>query len=128
LWNTFITIGRAGAFLKLLNATVLPTMARLAEAIACGELDSVYEEIEAIDFSKHVLSVAPRDLLVMPDGASGWADLGNQARVIDTLDRHEMEPEWLREMRRSNILAGLNGQVRVPRQTTRVVMQDAVTV
>ena len=128
LWNTFITIGRARAFLKLLNATVLPTMTRIAEAIVCDDLGSVYNEIDAIDFSKHVLSVEPRDLLVMPDGASGWADLGNQARVIDTLDRHEMEPEWLREMRRSNILAGLNGQGRVPQQTSRAVMQDMVTV
>jgi hypothetical protein len=128
LWNTFITIGRAGTFLKLLNVTVRPTLARLAEAIACNDLDSVYEEIEAIDFSKHVLSVAPRDLLVMADGASGWADLGNQARVIDTLDRHEMEPEWLREMRRSNILAGLNRPVRMPQNIRRTVMQDIVTV
>ena len=70
----------------------------------------------------------PRDLLVMPDGTSGWADLGNQARVIDTLDRHEMEPDWLREMRRSNILAGLNVQVHVGQQTSRAVMQDTVTV
>ena len=128
LWNTFITIGRAGAFLKLLNATVRPTLARIAEAIACDDLDSVYEEIEAIDFSSHVLSVAPCELLVMPDGASGWADLGNQARVIETLDRHEMEPEWLREMRRSNILAELNARVHVRQQTSRAVIQDMVTV
>jgi hypothetical protein len=128
LWNTFITIGRAGAFLKLLNATVLPTMARIAQAIVADDLDSVYNEIETMDFSKHVLSVAPRNLLVMPDGASGWADLGNQARVINTLDRHEMEPEWLREMRRSNVLAGLNGQVHARQQTSRAVMQDMVTV
>ena len=128
LWNTFITIGRSRAFLKLLNATVLPTLVRIAEAIGCDDLDSVYEEIEAIDFSKHVLSVAPRDLLVMPDGGSGWADLGNQARVIDTLDRHQMQPEWLCEMRRSNILAGLNGQVLVPQRTSRAVMHETVTV
>ena len=128
LWNTFITIGRAGAFLKLLNATVRPTMARIAEAIACDDLESVYEEIETIDFSKDVLSVETRDLLVMPAGVSGWTDLGNQARVIDTLDRHEIEPEWLREMRRSNIRAGLNVQVHVHQQTKRAVMQETVTV
>ena len=126
LWNTFITIGRAGAFLKLLNATVRPTLVSIAEAIVGDDLDSVYNEIEAIDFSKHVLSVEPQDLLVMPDGASGWADLGNQARVIDTLDRHQMEPQWLLEMRRSN-LAGLSGQV-LRQQTSHAVMQDTVTV
>ncbi|MGH9880016.1 MAG: sugar phosphate nucleotidyltransferase [Pyrinomonadaceae bacterium] len=31
LWNTFITIGRAGAFLKLLSATVLPVLTRMAD-------------------------------------------------------------------------------------------------
>ena len=59
LWNTFITIGRAGAFLKLLSATVLPAMTSIAEAVARGNLDSVYNEIETIDFSKHVLSMEP---------------------------------------------------------------------
>jgi mannose-1-phosphate guanylyltransferase len=101
LWNTFITIGRAGAFLKLLSATVLPAMTSISEAVARGNLDSVYNEIETIDFSKHVLSMEAGGLLVMADNTSGFADLGNQARVIDTLDRHKIEPDWLREMRRS---------------------------
>jgi mannose-1-phosphate guanylyltransferase len=128
LWNTFITIGRASAFRKLLTATVMPSMSRIAEAVARGDLDNVYNEIESIDFSKHVLSVDPSGLLVMPDGASGWADLGNQARVIDTLDRHEIEPDWLREMRRSSCPAQPNQQVHVAQQTSRAVMQDTVTV
>ena len=108
LWNTFITIGRAGAFLKLLSATVLPVMTSLAEAVVCGNLDSVYNEIETIDFSKHVLSMEPGSLLVMADNTSGWADLGNQARVIHTLDRNNTEPDWLREMRRSDVAAHVN--------------------
>src|SRR4029079_16431671 len=56
LWNTFITIGRAGAFLKLVSASVLPAMPSMAEAVAHGDLDGVYNEIETIDFSKDVLS------------------------------------------------------------------------
>jgi mannose-1-phosphate guanylyltransferase len=113
LWNTFITIGRASAFLKLLNATVLPAMTSIAEAVVCGNLDSVYNEIDTIDFSKHVLSMKPGGLLVMADNMSGWADLGNQARVIHTLDRNNTEPEWLREMRRSDVAVQLNLQVHV---------------
>ena len=104
LWNTFISIGRAGAFLKLLSATVLPAVSTMAEAFADGDLESVYDQIEAIDFSKHVLSRQTDGLLVMADNTSGWADLGNQDRVIDTLDRYEIEPDWLREMRLSNVL------------------------
>jgi mannose-1-phosphate guanylyltransferase len=113
LWNTFITIGRAGAFLKLLSATVLPAMTSMAEAVVRGNLDSVYNEIETIDFSKHVLSVEPGGLLVMADNTSGWADLGNQARVIHTLDRNNTEPDWLRQMRRSDVAAQLNLSVHV---------------
>jgi mannose-1-phosphate guanylyltransferase len=113
LWNTFITIGRAGAFLKLLSATVLPAMTSMAEAVVGGNLDIVYNEIETIDFSKHVLSMEPGGLLVMADNTSGWADLGNQARVIHTLDRNNTEPDWLREMRRSDVATQLNLQVQV---------------
>ncbi len=120
LWNTFITIGRASAFLKLLSATVLPAMTSIAEAVARRNLDSVYNEIEAIDFSKHVLSREPGGLLVMADHTSGWADLGNQARVIDTLDRNNTEPDWLRKMRRSDVAAQVNLHVQIgPRKGPR---------
>ena len=127
LWNTFVIIGRAGAFLKLLTATVLPAVSRIAEGIAHGELDNVYSEMEIIDFSKDVLSIEPRSLLVMPDGISGWADLGNQARVIDALDRNNIEPKWLREMRRSSV-APINAQVQVKSQTVRPLMAHTMTV
>lgn len=128
LWNTFITIGRASAFLKLLRATVLPAMTSMAEAVARGDLQSVYNEIETIDFSKHVLSMNTSGLLVMPDNMSGWADLGNQARVIDTLDRNNIEPAWLRTMRRSNISDQVNVQVHVGQERARIVMRNAATV
>ena len=128
LWNTFITIGRASAFLKLLSATVLPAMTSMAEAVARGDLQSVYNEIETIDFSKHVLSVDTSGLLVMPDNMSGWADLGNQARVIDTLDRNNIEPAWLRTMRRANVCDQVNVQVHVGQERAHAVMGNAATV
>jgi mannose-1-phosphate guanylyltransferase len=99
LWNTFVAIGRAGVFLKLLAATQMPAMTRIADAVAHQDLASVYGELEAIDFSRDVLSREPRRLLVMEDAASGWADLGHPERVISTLDRHHIEPTWLSEMR-----------------------------
>ncbi len=91
-------------------------------------LDSVYNEIETIDFSKHVLSMEAGGLLVMADNVSGWADLGNHARVIDTLDRNEIEPDWLREMRRSKVPAQPNAQVHVGHETPRAVMRNTATV
>jgi mannose-1-phosphate guanylyltransferase len=128
LWNTFITIGRAGAFLKLLSATVLPAMMSIAEAVADGNLESVYNEIETIDFSKHVLSMEAGSLLVMADNASGWADLGNQARVIDTLDRNNIEPDWLRQMRELQSSRPPNPEVHVGHETTRAAMRNTAVV
>jgi hypothetical protein len=49
----------------------------------------------------------------MADNMSGWADLGNQARVIHSLDRNNTEPDWLCEMRRSDVAAQVNLQVHV---------------
>jgi mannose-1-phosphate guanylyltransferase len=128
LWNTFVTIGRASAFLKLLRATVSPALTSIAEAVASGDLNSVYNEIETIDFSKHVLTREAGRLLVMADNTSGWADLGNEARVIDTLERNKIEPAWLREIRRSRVPAELNVQVPLRCETALVTMRNTVTV
>jgi hypothetical protein len=58
--------------------------------------------MDTIDFSNDVLSLDASHLLVVEDSASGWADLGNPQRVIETLDRHQIEPDWLCEIRRTN--------------------------
>lgn len=126
LWNTFVTVGRAGAFLKLLAGTVMPAMSQIAEGVSRGDLDSVYSKIETIDFSKQVLSVDPHGLLVMPLRTSGWADLGNQARVIETLNRNNIEPEWLREMRSASV-APSRVHVNRDRQSARPLMSNVAT-
>ena len=128
LWNTFITIGRAAAFLELLRATASPAMTRMAEAVVSGDLERVYNDIEALDFSKHVLSRKPDGLLVMPDDTSGWADLGNQARVIQTLDRDNNEPHWLREMRRANLARRMKWQKHVRPRRPCVAIRTTVNV
>jgi mannose-1-phosphate guanylyltransferase len=99
LWNTFVAIGRAGAFLNLLAATVMPAMSRIAEAVAHCDLSRAYRDIETIDFSRDVLSREPGRLLVIEDAGSGWADLGHPERVISTLDRYQIQSRWLSEIR-----------------------------
>jgi mannose-1-phosphate guanylyltransferase len=103
LWNTFVIVGHAGAFLESLNSTAPAVVSRIADALAHDDLEGAYHNLDAIDFSKDVLSREPHRLLVMQDSASGWADLGTPGRVIDTLVRHRIEPEWLSEMRRANV-------------------------
>ncbi len=102
LWNTFVAVGSVGAFLNVLAATQMDAMTRIRQAVMNRDLGSVYGEIEAIDFSRDVLSREPARLVVVEDAASGWADLGHPERVISTLDRHQIQPKWLSEMRATN--------------------------
>jgi len=98
IWNTFVTIGSAAAFLELLRATV-PRLSRwLGDLHNRFELDRLYDKIAPVDFSKAVLTRMPARLVVLQDAASGWTDLGSPGRVIDMLRRHGVRPSWLREV------------------------------
>jgi mannose-1-phosphate guanylyltransferase len=99
LWNTFVTIGRADAFLELLCAGIPDVVFRLAGAVTDSDLDGAYREVRAVDFSRDVLAPQPQRLLVLRDAASGWTDLGNPARVFNTLARNSIEPAWLNQVR-----------------------------
>jgi mannose-1-phosphate guanylyltransferase len=101
LWNTFVTVGHASAFLELLRSTIPDAMVKIADAVARDDLDDAYLDLDSIDFSMAVLSREPHRLLVIPDAASGWTDLGDPDRVIETLIQTQIEPDWLREMRGS---------------------------
>jgi mannose-1-phosphate guanylyltransferase len=125
LWNTFVAIGRAGAFLNLLAAAHMSAMTRIARAVSHRDLGSAYRDIDSIDFSRDVLSRESRSLLVMEDAISGWADLGHPERVISILDRHQIEPRWLSEMRSAT--PELNPKVSLRHQTIGA-FQDLVTV
>jgi len=99
LWNTFVTVGRTLSFLKLFTDTLRQAMTQVSDALARGNMDVAYRQIETIDFSKDVLSRDQRKLLVIPDKNSGWADLGNPLRVMETLIRNRIEPSWFRKIR-----------------------------
>jgi hypothetical protein len=92
LWNTFVTVSHADAFLKLLSSTVLNAVAEVAGALARDDLDSAYRDLDMIDFSKDVRSLNPRQFPAPPD-----------ERVIETLAQNQIEPEWLRKMRGPHI-------------------------
>jgi mannose-1-phosphate guanylyltransferase len=102
LWNTFVTVGRADAFLELLCAEIPDVMFRLAGALTDNDLSLAYREIRAVDFSRDVLAPQPHRLLVLRDAASGWTDLGNPSRVFDTLLRNSIEPAWLSQVCRAS--------------------------
>ena len=99
LWNTFVTIGRADTFLELLCAEIPDVVSNIAAALTDKDLDCAYRGVRTVDFSQAVLVPQPHRLLVVHDALSGWTDLGNPTRVIDTLTRNDIEPAWLTEMR-----------------------------
>lgn len=95
LWNTFVTIGRAGAFVELLRTQFPDVVTSIAAAVAKNDLDAAYPGLPLIDISREVFSPRPSQLLVFRDNESGWTDLGTPKRVLDTLVRNGIEPDWL---------------------------------
>jgi mannose-1-phosphate guanylyltransferase len=95
LWNTFVTVGRAGTFVDLLRSQRPEVILSINKALEENELDAAYRLIPAVDLSSHVLALHPDRLLAVPDMTSGWVDLGSPARVMDTLARDNIQPAWL---------------------------------
>lgn len=95
LWNTFVAIGRAATFHALLCSQVPSMMTSLATALASHRLDATYRDLPPVDISREVFSLHPDKLLAFRDTDSGWADLGTPKRVLDTLARNDIQPEWV---------------------------------
>lgn len=88
LWNTFVTVGRAQAFLDVLEQTIPDTLRRFAPVAASSEPGQerahalrVYEGLVAGDFSRQVLSRCTDRLIALRAPDAGWTDLGNPDRV-----------------------------------------------
>src|SRR5580658_8840455 len=94
LWNTFVTVGRATTFFEILCSQVPEAVLALSRAITDNTLNVTYASLGIVDFSRDVLANLPHRLLVLRDRTSGWADLGSPARVLDTLSRNGIQPEW----------------------------------
>ena len=102
-------MGRASAFLDTLCCQLPEVVLATIRALADSNLEPAYHRLPAVDFSRDVLAQQAHRLLVLHDRMSGWADLGSPARVLETLTRNGIRPEWLREQDRftSNELAGI---------------------
>jgi mannose-1-phosphate guanylyltransferase len=97
-WNTFVTVGRATTFFEMLCSQVPEAALVISRAMADNTLNVAYASLDTVDFSGDVLANLPRRLLVLRDRTSGWADLGSPIRVLDTLSRNGIQPEWVEEM------------------------------
>jgi len=100
LWNTFVTVGRATAFVEMLCSQIPEAVLAISRATANDTLDLAYAALDTVDFSRDVVANLPHRLLVLRDRTSGWADLGSPARVLDTVRRYGIQPEWAIEEER----------------------------
>jgi mannose-1-phosphate guanylyltransferase len=99
MWNTFITIGLASAFLELFGAAI-PGLPRSLQGCATNDrINRFYETTGSVDFSGAVLSRAPERLVVLRDGRSGWIDLGSPHRVMEAVSRSGTQPPWFDSIR-----------------------------
>jgi mannose-1-phosphate guanylyltransferase len=115
LWNTFVMVGRASAFVEMIQRAV-PNMYRAFEPILAlpnpemeaEMMQSVYEKLPIADFSREVLSVSAEMLAVARLGDVGWNDLGDPRRLMATLLKRRIENSWLtsESCNRSDLLVG----------------------
>jgi len=110
LWNTFVMIGRASAFLKVLK-TAVPATVRILEAgsgpsgaqLALANADEAYRALAPGDFSKQVLSVSTEQLAVLRLGKVGWSDLGTPERVMFAMARSGIRTHWQSAAQNENL-------------------------
>ena len=88
LWNTFVMVGRARAFLDAITDADREVRAILARECTHGA-DSLFHMLTPGDFSRQVLSACTERLLVLPLRGTEWSDLGTPERVSATLKREK---------------------------------------
>jgi len=100
LWNMFVMVGRARAFLDMvrsvapgLYAAFDPMFSGTKEAEA-ETIASIYRRVPTADFSRSVLSAAVSRLAVLTLGDIGWTDLSEPRRVVETLFSHHDRYAW----------------------------------
>jgi mannose-1-phosphate guanylyltransferase len=86
LWNSFVMVGRASAFLAMIRRTLPELLAPFA-GMQSSALNEIYAKIPAANFSDDVLSARPSDLTVLPAQGLGWSDLGEPQRVLSAIPK-----------------------------------------
>ena len=101
LWNSFVMVGGVPAFLGLI-ASALPDLYEAFAAVrdalgGPGEeaaLRRLYARLPESNFSREVLAARPAGLAVLPVVGVRWSDWGEPGRVLGTLARIGVRPQW----------------------------------
>jgi mannose-1-phosphate guanylyltransferase len=101
LWNSFVLVARAPTLLALIEAAVpgvyRPFLAAWQARSAEGESEAMralYARLPPTNFSEDVLGRSPDGLAVLPVRGVAWSDWGEPGRVLRTLARLDVHPEW----------------------------------
>ncbi len=104
LWNSFVLVARLANLLALMIRT-LPELydlfaefsGTLGTEFESEAVEKIYRTIAPVDFCRSVLmsTHAPNHVSVLPVSGLYWNDLGSPSRVLATIARLEMRPQWL---------------------------------
>jgi len=88
LWNTFVLVGRVSTLLSLMSSALPDLYAAFRHVEDCfgtsGEAEVVaklYDRIDSIDFSEHVLAPNTESLAVYALSGVEWSDIGEIERL-----------------------------------------------
>jgi mannose-1-phosphate guanylyltransferase len=101
LWNSFVLVAQLPA-LMLLSMRALPELTaafrRIRPALGTAReriaLEALYEQIPVVNFSEQVLEKFTDNLGMLPVLRVDWSDLGEPTRVMNTLARIGVQPQW----------------------------------
>ena len=101
LWNSFVLVAAVPALLGLMKHAVPDLVQAFHRARPAIDTESeaeafsaLYMRIPSVDFSGQVLASRPANLAVLRVSGVAWSDLGDPGRVMATLGKTEIEPEW----------------------------------
>ena len=88
LWNTFMMVAPARAFLEMVRSAVPDLVAAFKRSRSA---DRLYNAIKPSDFSRQVLSTCKDTLSVLEAPHVDWSDLGNPRRMAAAMSRMGLE-------------------------------------
>lgn len=101
LWNSFVMVAQVPALLTLIRSAVPDLYRAFLDLRSRREISGEHEAIRGLyaglpsmNFSEQVLAAAPPSLAVLPVNGVWWSDWGDPHRVLATLARIGVHPEW----------------------------------
>ncbi|MEQ1763184.1 MAG: sugar phosphate nucleotidyltransferase [Pyrinomonadaceae bacterium] len=101
LWNSFVMVGRAVAFLEMFRAHLKESfrMFDISKRMLCTNQEkplmrAIYSWLPDSNFSSDVLEKATEMLMVKRVAEVGWSDLGEPQRVLGTLKDLGIKANW----------------------------------